>query len=58
MAQATFHKDFNFSDMKKGISWRVNASLETQSFPQRVIDAAIEAGAATIPETKKKKTKE
>ena len=46
MAKAIFRKRFNFSDPKAGTSWRIDPSDEPQSFPQRIIDAAVKAGAA------------
>lgn len=49
MAKAIFHRLFNFTDSKKGTSWKIQPSDKPQSFPQRVIDAAVEAGAAEIP---------
>ena len=49
MAKARFTKRFNFTDPKIGTSWRIDPSDKPQSFPQRIIDAAIEAGAADIP---------
>lgn len=49
MAKARFTKRFNFTDPKIGTSWRIDPSDKPQSFPQRIIDAAIEAGAAEIP---------
>ena len=49
MAKARFTKRFNFTDPKIGTSWRIDPSDKPQSFAQRIIDAAIEAGAAEIP---------
>ena len=49
MAKARFTKRFNFTDPKIGTSWRIDPSDRLQSFPQRIIDAALEAGAAEIP---------
>lgn len=49
MAKAIFTRLFNFTDSKKGTSWKIQLSDKPQSFPQRVIDAAVEAGAAEIP---------
>ena len=51
MAKAIFTKRFNFTDPKIGTSWRIDPSETPQSFPQRIIDAAIAAGAAeTLPD--------
>ena len=49
MAKAIFSRRFNFTDPKRGTSWRIDPSEKAQSFPQRVIDAAVEAGAAELP---------
>ena len=49
MAKARFTKRFNFTDPKIGTSWRIDPSDKPQSFPQRIIDAAIAAGAAETP---------
>jgi hypothetical protein len=46
MAKALFSKCFNFTDTRKGISWRVNPSPDPQEYPARVVNAAIKAGAA------------
>ena len=51
MAKAIFHRLFNATDTKIGVSIRVQPSEKPQSFPQWVITKAIEAGAAT-PYTK------
>ncbi|WP_312529920.1 hypothetical protein [Paracoccus sp. (in: a-proteobacteria)] len=54
MAKAIFHRRFNATDPKKGISIRVDASAEPQTLPEWVIAKAEEAGAATrqIPKPK------
>lgn len=54
MAKAIFHSNFNYTDTKKGVSWKINPSKTPKSLPSEVIDAAIKAGAAR-PVTKKKK---
>lgn len=46
MAKAIFSKVFNFNDVKRGTSWRIKPSDEPQSFPERVIAAAVAKGAA------------
>lgn len=51
MAKAIFTKLFNFTDSKKGTSWKIRPSEKPQSFPQRVIEAAVAAGAAELPDT-------
>lgn len=58
MAKAIFHKEFNFTPKGEGISWRVEPLKAAQSFPQRVIDAAVKEGAAkAAPPKKAVKTK-
>ena len=50
MAKAIFTKLFNFTDSKKGTSWKIQPSEKPQSFPVRVIEAAVAAGAAHPPD--------
>lgn len=47
MAKAIFHRRFNATDVKKGVSIRIHPSAEPQSFPRWVIAKAEAAGAAT-----------
>jgi len=56
MARAIFHKVFNFTDTKNGIGWRVKPADEPQTYPKRVIDAAVKAGAAKPVTTKRVKS--
>lgn len=51
MSKAIFKRRFNFTDPKIGKSWRIEPSEKAQSFPQRIIDAAVAAGAAELPDT-------
>lgn len=46
MAKAIFHKLFNATDARKGVSIRVHPKEEAQSFPEWVVALAVEAGAA------------
>ena len=47
MAKATFHRRFNATDTKKGVSIRIEMMGKPQSFPEWVISKAEMAGAAT-----------
>lgn len=54
MAKAIFTRRFNFTDPRIGTSWRIDPSDKPQVFQQRIIDAAIAAGAAeTVPDAGK-----
>ena len=58
MAKAIFTKEFNF-DLRpeKGVCIKVAPSDEPQTFPEKLIAAAVDAGVATrFP--KKRKSKE
>lgn len=52
MAKAVFHRRFDATDTKKGISIRIQPSSEAQEFPAWVIDKAVKAGVATREERK------
>ncbi|MDO5621916.1 MAG: hypothetical protein Q4G24_10645 [Paracoccus sp. (in: a-proteobacteria)] len=52
MAKATFHRRFDATDIKRGVSRRIEPTGTPQTFPAWVIDLAVEAGAATREETK------
>lgn len=54
MAKAIFHRVFNATDLKKGVSKQVAASDQPQTLPKWVIDLAVVKGAATIVEPKQK----
>ena len=58
MSKAIFHKSFNFAPKGEGFSLNVKASTEPQTFPKRVIEAAIDAGAASAAPSKKPKNQE
>lgn len=47
MAKAVFHRRFNATDTKKGVSIRIEMMGKPQSFPEWVIAKAETAGAAT-----------
>jgi hypothetical protein len=46
MAKAIFSKDFNFSSRKTPVGWAVKAKKTPQSFPEELIAAACDRGAA------------
>lgn len=52
MAKAVFHRRFDATDTKKGISLRIQPSGEAQDFPAWVVEKAVKAGAATREERK------
>lgn len=52
MAKATFHRRFDATDTKKGVSLRIEPTEGPKIFPAWVIDQAVEAGAATREESK------
>lgn len=47
MAKAVFHRLFNATDTKKGVSIRIEMMGKPKSFPEWVIAKAETAGAAT-----------
>lgn len=47
MAKAVFHRRFDATDTRKGISIRVQPAPEPQNYPEWVIAKAEKAGAAT-----------
>ncbi len=47
MAKAIFHRRFNATDTKKGVSIRIEPMGSPQTFPEWVIAKAEAAGAAT-----------
>lgn len=47
MAKAVFHRRFNATDTKKGVSISIDPMGRPQSFPEWVIAKAEAAGAAT-----------
>jgi len=47
MAKAVFHRRFDATDTKKGVSIRIEPMGKPQSFPNWVIAKAEAAGAAT-----------
>lgn len=47
MAKAVFHRRFDATDTKKGVSIRIDPMGRPQSFPEWVIVKAEAAGAAT-----------
>lgn len=51
MAKAIFHRLFDATDASKGVSVRVQPSDAPQSYPEWIIAAAEEAGAATREQT-------
>lgn len=54
MAKAIFHRRFDATDTKIGVSIRIYPSEQPQTFPAWVIDKAVGAGAAE-PVTRKPK---
>ncbi|SHL80586.1 hypothetical protein SAMN05444389_101440 [Paracoccus solventivorans] len=52
MAKATFHRRFDATDTKRGISVRIEPTDGPQTFPAWIIDRAVQAGAATREQTK------
>lgn len=56
MPKAIFSCEFNFDKRpKEGVCICVQPSDRPQDWPQDLIDAAIAAGAATLPKVKKSK---
>lgn len=53
MAKAIFHREFNWSRPKSRFSWNVQPSPDPQSKVHDLVDAAVEAGAATRWKPKK-----
>lgn len=47
MAKAIFHRRFDATDIRRGVSMRIDPSPDPQSLPTWVIDLAVAAGAAT-----------
>lgn len=52
MAKATIHRRFDATDVKRGVSVRIEPTDGPKTFPAWVIDRAVEAGAATREEPK------
>ena len=52
MAKATFHRRFNATDTKKGVSLKIEPTDGPKTFPAWIIDLAVKAGAATREEPK------
>lgn len=52
MAKATFHRRFDATDLKRGVSCRIEPTDGPKTFPAWMIDLAVEAGAATREEPK------
>lgn len=52
MAKATFHRRFDATDGKKGVSVRIHPTDGPKTFPAWVIDLAVKAGAATREDPK------
>ncbi|MCJ8138605.1 hypothetical protein [Falsirhodobacter halotolerans] len=54
MAKAQFHRLFNATDVKRGVSMRIEPHEAFRTYPAWVIDKAEAAGAATryVPPTK------
>ena len=50
MVKAVFPNGFNWSDPKNNAGFAIPASPEPQVWPRRVIEAAVQRGAATIVE--------
>ena len=51
MAKATFHRRFDATDTKRGVSRRIEPTDGPKTFPAWIIDLAVEAGAAAREET-------
>ena len=52
MAKATFHRRFDATDPRRGVSRRIEPTDGPKTFPAWIIDLAVKAGAATREETK------
>lgn len=52
MAKATFHRRFNATDTKNGVSLKIEPTDGPKTFPAWIIDLAVKAGAATREEPK------
>ena len=52
MAKATFHRRFDATDTKRGVSRRIEPTDGPKTFPAWIIDLAVKAGAATREEPK------
>ena len=52
MAKATFHRRFDATDTKRGVSIRIQPTDGPKIFPAWIIDLAVKAGAATREEPK------
>ena len=52
MAKATFHRRFDATDTKRGVSKRIEPTDSPKTFPAWIIDLAVKAGAATREEPK------
>ena len=52
MAKAVFHRRFDATDTKRGVSKRIETTDGPKTFPAWIIDLAVKAGAATREEPK------
>ena len=52
MAKATFHRRFNATDTKRGVSLKIEPTDGPKTFPAWIVDLAVKAGAATREEPK------
>ena len=52
MAKSTFHRRFDATDTKRGVSKRIEPTDGPKTFPAWIIDLAVKAGAATREEPK------
>ena len=52
MAKATFHRRFDATDTKRGVSKRIEPTDGPKTFPAWIIDLAVKAGAAPREEPK------
>ena len=52
MAKAVFHRRFNATDTKRGVSLKIEPTDGPKTFPAWIIDLAVKAGAATREEPK------
>ena len=52
MAKATFHRRFDATDTKRGVSKRIEPTDGPKTFPAWIVDLAVKAGAATREEPK------